>query len=154
MDLGGIGKGYALDWMLDILSSWGQGQAIVAAGASTQRVMGPQPIKFALKGDLHEKTLWLKNLSLSSSGIGIQDAHIIDPRHNTSQTLRKRAWCITKRASYADAWSTAAMLMNEQELSDALEQNEQLTLVILEDFKGDFTVLGQPTENCRLEGTP
>lgn len=136
MDLGGIGKGYALDQMAKVLLGWEIEEALLAAGASTQLVLGQREVKFELIGDLQREKLLLKNQALSASGVDIQAVHIISPQAQNSETLYKRAWCIAESATLADAWSTAAMLMSGQELAQALLECDYLSFFATEAWSG------------------
>jgi thiamine biosynthesis lipoprotein len=97
MDPGGIGKGYAVDRMVEVLRRSGVGIALVAASGSSIYGMGAPPdeprgwpVKIKDPWD-NRKTLaevWLKDGSLSTSGSyekffraeGRIYAHIMDPR--------------------------------------------------------------------------
>ena len=43
LDLGGVGKGYALDRALEVLKDWGMGNALIHGGTSTALGIGPGP---------------------------------------------------------------------------------------------------------------
>jgi FAD:protein FMN transferase len=141
MDLGGIGKGYALDQLEQVLKGWDIDEGLIAAGASTQLVFGEYEVKFELQGDLKNEYIFVKNKSLSASGVGIQAVHIISPLSQNVQTQFKRVWCVADSASLADAWSTAAMLMTTSQLMEALAKFNYLDTFITEDFEGSFNRL-------------
>jgi len=117
IDLGGIGKGFALDKIKDLMCEWGIENALLSAGGSTQLAFGPKSWDIELKGDHSELTLQLSNESLSASGIGIQGSHIVSPREDIQSYQHGRIWCIHPTATLADAWTTAMMLMNAEEMS-------------------------------------
>jgi len=97
IDPGGIGKGYAVDRMVDVLKRNGVTNALVAGSASSIFGLGAPPdeprgwqVKIKDPWD-QRKTLaevWLKDMSLSTSGSyekffraeGKVFAHIMDPR--------------------------------------------------------------------------
>lgn len=116
IDLGGIGKGYALDQLQKMMLEWGIESALLAAGGSTQLAFGPSAWDIELCGDHHRQTIKLKDQALSASGTGIQGSHIVSPRQETSNYQYTRIWCIHNDATYADAWSTAMMLMDQTEI--------------------------------------
>ncbi|HBM85457.1 MAG TPA: hypothetical protein DD423_01470 [Opitutae bacterium] len=117
IDLGGIGKGFALDRMQALAQDWGIQSGLFAAGASTQLAFGPQRWDIQLRGDHATRTLSLHNQALSASGIGIQGSHIVSPDDGRSPHYTyPRIWLQEPTAALADAWSTAAMLMTPDEL--------------------------------------
>ena len=119
IDLGGIGKGFALDRMAALLAEWGAQSALLAAGASTLLAVGPEPWAAELTGDADSRRIELQSTALSASGTGIQGGHIIDPRgETTTPPPWKRVWAIAPDAAMADAMSTAALLMTPEELAE------------------------------------
>ncbi len=97
LDPGGIGKGYAVDRMVDILKRKGIGIALVAASGSSIYAMGAPPsspegwpidIRDPWNAAKTAATVRLKDMSLSTSGSyekffraeGRVYAHIMDPR--------------------------------------------------------------------------
>lgn len=120
IDLGGIGKGYALDQLKDLLKEWDIESALVSTGASTQLAFGSKTWPIELSGDAYRLTIELNNQALSASGIGIQGSHIVSPSEcNEPATYPyKRAWILQPNATLADAWSTALMLIDNDLLRD------------------------------------
>ncbi|MEX0325577.1 MAG: FAD:protein FMN transferase [Puniceicoccaceae bacterium] len=133
IDLGGIGKGFALDQMKGLLLDWGIESALLAAGASTQLAMGPRAWQVSLTGDRGSLSFPLKNAALSASGLGIQGSHILAPDGSAPEYAFKRVWVSLASAALADAWSTAAMLMNPPTLMELLPPD---ALYMFENEKG------------------
>jgi thiamine biosynthesis lipoprotein len=129
LDLGGIGKGYALDRTLDILSDWDIDRALVHGGSSTALAVGSPP------GDPAERGGWpvgigggwecleaprkyiLKDRALSGSGTEVKGKHILDPRSGKPATGHLAAWVSHPSAAVSDALSTAFMVMDTEEVS-------------------------------------
>lgn len=135
IDLGGIGKGYALDQLRALLTDWGAPGGLLASGASTILAFGPDPWPVELTGDRATQPLRLGNLALGASGIGVQGAHIVDPRQREESARPlawKRAWVTAADAAQADAWSTAVLLMAPEELDAFLAVDQVAQAVYVE----------------------
>ncbi len=138
IDLGGIGKGFALDQIAEILRGWEVRGALVSSGASTHLALGELawPIDLEMEGE--GQTIALKNEALSSSGTEMQGDHIVHPqewksdvssRKNSEECCLLSTWAISDSAALADAWSTALMLMTREEikqLSATLPSEEKM----------------------------
>jgi thiamine biosynthesis lipoprotein len=125
LDLGGIGKGYALDQMQDLLKDWNIENALLCAGSSTQLAFGSQAWPISLETNPQKQVHQLKNQALSASGTATQGAHIVSPYESESTFPHPRIWVIHSSAALADAFSTAALLMQPDELK-ALEAHAQV----------------------------
>jgi thiamine biosynthesis lipoprotein len=118
IDLGGIGKGFALDWLAPVLEEWQIPSALLAAGNSTFLVAGPAERAWPIRltgADAGGEEFPLRQGALSVSGTTIQGAHIVDPRERPDQKPA-RIWIAADTAARADALSTAALLMTPEEL--------------------------------------
>ena len=135
IDLGGIGKGFALDQVGLRLREWGIDCALVSAGASTQLALGPQPWTIEMTGAAGREPVTIEEQALSASGTEIQGAHILHPNQDAGQPLEHaRVWVICATAALADAWSTAAMLAPPQEIA----RFEAAPIAVFYEEKGRF----------------
>jgi thiamine biosynthesis lipoprotein ApbE len=124
VDLGGIGKGYAVDCAIDKLRSFGLANAMVRAGGDL-RVMGAPPGHAAWEVQLEDPekqgnrpSIWLRDAAISTSGnyenffevSGRRFSHIIDPR--TGMPVEQTIACsvIASTCMESDAWATACFV--------------------------------------------
>jgi thiamine biosynthesis lipoprotein len=97
LDLGGIGKGYAIDRAGELLHEWGIDRAIVHGGFSSVLVMDPPPgrggwpLTISLPGSAPILTTMARHQAWSASGIRKKD-HIVDPRTGVPVRNRPAAW--------------------------------------------------------------
>ena len=123
IDLGAIGKGYALDKMADTLGNWSIDSAMLSAGGSTILALNPpkghKGFPVTVNSQLNPKKqyfrLELANIAFSSSGL-IDVPHIIDPRTAKTVSSKLSSWASAKTAAQADAISTALIVMSPKEI--------------------------------------
>lgn len=132
LDLGGIGKGFALDQLKKTLIRWNAPSALLAAGASTQLALGDQSWPVEIIGENSRQHVDLKDAAMSASGTGIQGSHIIHPDGDENELPWKHIWLTAPTATAADVWSTALMLLPDHELLDLSE----ITTLLIEDENG------------------
>jgi len=131
VDLGGIGKGFALDCVVQTLTDWSISDALIHGGTSTALVMGSGG---AAGGCPAGATGWalgvgadwgppagiekviLRRGALSGSGVELQGEHIIDPRTGRPALTHVGAWAICPSAARADALSTAFVVMSTEDV--------------------------------------
>ncbi|MEI8037616.1 MAG: FAD:protein FMN transferase [Verrucomicrobiota bacterium] len=118
LDLGGIGKGFALDHLQQFLTEWGAPDALLTAGGSSLLAFGPTAWPVDLTGELESVRVQLSNQALSASGIGIQGSHIVHPGGAAAMPAIPcpRVWTIARTAALAEIWSTALMLVDPAEM--------------------------------------
>ncbi len=133
VDLGGIGKGYAVDLMAELLEDWGLERAFVHAGFSSALALEPPagcdgwPLTLSDPGEPSRvlARLSMRQTALSASGVRKGD-HILDPRTRAPVRGRLAAWVALPRpgaaapagpglrlapAAVADALTTAFMVL-------------------------------------------
>ena len=136
LDLGAIGKGFALDRMAAVLRDWSCPAFLLVAGGSSI-LAGDAPAGTAgwscgLGDDHAPCRYWLKNASLSGSGLAVKGKHILDPRTGRPAPRLNRAWALCDTAAESDALSTACMVLAEPEIAEILAA-EKSWLVFLEE---------------------
>jgi len=98
LDLGGIGKGYAVDRMAEVLGEWGIERALVHGGFSSVLALEPPPgeegwrLTLGALGEAALERLCVRQAALSASGTRKGD-HVVDTR--TGAPVRGRAaWAV------------------------------------------------------------
>lgn len=134
IDLGGVGKGFALDQVRQLLIDWEVDAALLAAGASSLMAFGPAVWPVDLSGDEASLRVALSGQSLSASGTGIQGSHIIHPWGDDAMPLNpsKRVWVEASTAAWAEVWSTALMLVDVDQIPELLAEAEGVRQVHVE----------------------
>jgi len=136
LDLGGIGKGFALDELMEILSNENVKSVLIEAGGSI--LLGDSPPEVdSWKINISEKECSLSNCGISTSGDrfqyiemgGKRYAHILDPRTGLGFHKPHEITIIAPNATTADWASTAAYLTDEKELSNLLQKHLELQLI-------------------------
>ncbi|MEN6306395.1 MAG: flippase activity-associated protein Agl23 [Anaerohalosphaeraceae bacterium] len=137
LDLGGIGKGCALDKMAKILRQWNISRAMLNAGASTILAMDPPanqagwPVVIRHPKDpdqIIEKPI-LANQALSASSI-VRKPHIINPATGKPVTDRLACWVFAADGASGDALSTAVMIMPEEKIRQLLHEKNASKVII------------------------
>lgn len=118
LDLGAIGKGFALECMGGILAAHGIGDALLTSGASTILAMGSMDWPIDIPHSAGARRLLLSSSALAASGNSQQGAHIVNPENGAAARNFENVWVIHPRAPLADAFSTACFTMTPEEIAD------------------------------------
>jgi len=130
LDLGAIGKGYAVDRAVKVLREAGVKAALVDAGSSTLYAMNAPPgksgwtVHVPMPGDRSQtvSTVTLRNESLSTSGSyekffqldGHRYCHVMDPRNGVPVQGVLQATLIAPDSTTTDALSNAMFVMGPE----------------------------------------
>jgi thiamine biosynthesis lipoprotein len=122
IDLGGIGKGYAVDRAMAVLRSAGIRRAVINAGGSSIAAMGSPPGEDGWPvrvGSVSGTELRLHDNAISTSE---QNGEIVDPHTAAPALSRSMVTVAAPRAALADALSTTLVMMSVDDGAKLLEQ--------------------------------
>ena len=144
IDLGAIGKGYALDRMIELLADWEIHSALVHSGQSTSLAAGTSGVERGWKVAIrdphdHERTLGSLTLcdrALSGSGRRLHGDHIIDPQTGKPATLQVAAWALGPTAAVSDALATALMIMSTEAAESCFRRDARIEGAIMHTAPG------------------
>ena len=158
IDLGGIGKGYAVDLMAELLEEWGLDCVFVHGGCSSALALAPPAGCDGWPLTLSDPAaparvltrLSMRQAALSASGVRKGD-HIVDPRRRAPVRGRLAAWVALPRparsggasspdvrprlapAAVADALTTAFMVLSVDHIAALCARSPGLEAWILPD---------------------
>jgi thiamine biosynthesis lipoprotein len=142
LDLGGIGKGYAIDLVAELLEEWGIARALVHGGFSSVLALEspegrdgwPLTLSTPAAPSRVLERLTVRQTAIGASGVRKTD-HIVDPRTGEPVRGRLAAWVSLPRpervraggdadegpriaaCAVSDALTTAFMLLNVEEIA-------------------------------------
>ncbi|MGD9345504.1 MAG: FAD:protein FMN transferase [Candidatus Aminicenantes bacterium] len=143
LDLGGFGKGYAIDQMAKLFAEWDIKSVLIHGGRSSALALAEPPgekgwpvtVSDPIQTSQILKLVHLKHRALSGSGVQ-KGHHIYDPRTGKRIEGRLAAWASAPEGAVSDALSTAFMVMTLEEIEDYCAQNPDTQgLIILRDRK-------------------
>ena len=164
LDLGAIGKGYALDRSLEVLGEWSIENALVHGGTSTAIAVGAPGTKSeAAREPAPEGTVpdgWPVGVgggwpcenapreivltgrrALSGSGTEVKGRHILDPRTGEPAAGHLAAWALAGSAAEADALSTAFMVMDTAAVEEFCLHRPDVWALVIKAY-GDGRMFG------------
>jgi thiamine biosynthesis lipoprotein len=141
VDLGGVGKGYAVDRAGELLREWSIDSALISGGYSSVLALDAPPgtkgWPLTLSDPADRKQILarpcLRGGALSGSGVQ-KGGHIISPRTGRPVEGKLAAWSSAPDAATADALSTAFMIMSPDEIKRHCTLHpERLAMVIMQE---------------------
>lgn len=136
IDLGGFGKGYAVEKMAQLLKDWDINPAFISAGSSSVFALDPPPDTkgwpvtiTSLSTNKQLELLHMASSALSGSAL-TYGQHIIDPRSAQPVSDKLAAWSLTKDPALADALSTAFMVMSSDEIKTYCQNHPDTSAII------------------------
>ena len=136
VDLGGIGKGYAVDRMAQLLRDWDIDTALIHGGTSSVLALSAPvghegwPITLSSPNNQILSRLHLRNQPLGGSGLQ-KGQHIIDPRTGRPVTGNLAAWASASNAASSDGLSTAFMVMSPVEIENYCHRHPEVSAMIV-----------------------
>ena len=172
LNLGAVGKGYAVDRAIELLKDDGVVHAFLHGGTSSVRTLGHAPDgqswKVAIplpREDATLATIALDGTSLGVSGFQSQPKdstdegkpgsneipHIIDPRTGAKATACQLAAVVCESAAASDALSTSLFCSGLESMSNAsLLDDESLMLAAIELRQTEERRTGHEYQECRF----
>ncbi len=149
INLGGIGKGYALDRAAELLQrEWSITSALLHGGSSSVRALGTLPghdlgwpiaLRHPWQPERHLKTVYLADRALGTSAATFQHfeyngrrlGHVLDPRIGWPAEGVEQVSVIAKRAAEADALSTALFVLGLEAAGRFCQTRPEIGAILL-----------------------
>lgn len=134
LDLGGIGKGFALDRLCGLFQNWDIDSGLLNSGGSTFLALNTNADgkKWTLNIGYGTNLCQIElapGFSIASSGELFQESHIINPA-DAPPLDWKRSYAISRTAALADASSTAGLLLGENEVESMRQEEGDLSFAL------------------------
>ncbi len=126
IDLGGIGKGFGLDYIYEnLLEHWEIKDAFISFGGSSILALGKDENGKDWQINLSDTmSLPIKNAFVGASGTSVLGQHIIDCRTGELPKNQPfRTWAISGIGAIADAMSTAFMILAKDEIKEICQEH-------------------------------
>jgi thiamine biosynthesis lipoprotein len=152
LNLGAIGKGYALDRAAELLrQQWGISSAMLHGGLSSVYALGPSTdpwhghrgwlvgIRHPFQPERRVAQAYLCDMALGTSGSsqqcfageGRRFGHILDPRTGWPAAERDCVSVIAPTAAEADALSTALFILGPEQVREYCERHPEIGAVLV-----------------------
>lgn len=141
LDLGAIGKGFAADAALVVLTRWGISHALIDAGGDIVASQSPPgtpgwrvEIPKVDNGTVGWETIWLSDSAVATSGDtyryvevdGVRYSHILDPATGLGLTVRRITMVFAPTAVVADALASAISVLGPIKGIELVESRTQV----------------------------
>jgi thiamine biosynthesis lipoprotein len=149
VDLGALGKGYAIDRAIETLADWGLESFLLHAGQSTVYARGAPHDEPAWEVSLRhphdpEKVLGrvkLRDQALSGTGKFLHGPHIIDPRTGASADGALGSWASCASAAESDALSTAFLVLSPNQVAEYCALHPGVAAIVCAGLKPEAEML-------------
>lgn len=135
LDLGGIGKGYAIDHAAKILPDWEVEEVIINGGTSTVLALGKE-WELGVGGPWGEaagiESITVKDRALSGSGTEVKGNHIKNPKTGRPARTHLAAWAVAPTAAESDALSTAFMMMEREKIGELVKKRPEIIAFVVD----------------------
>lgn len=135
LDLGAIGKGFAVDWAQSLMADYEIDNYLLNSGGSSVWANAPEGETWTVRlaGDSRSFLFRGRQCAVSASGTNLKGAHIVDPQKGIPSAYpHKRSWAICQSGALADAMATACLLMPIPNIEHALSVLGEKAGVVLE----------------------
>jgi FAD:protein FMN transferase len=139
LDLGAIGKGFALDRVVEVLNDWEVSSALLNAGTSTVLALDAPPGQLGWTVGVGGPwgaaagfdTVTLRSMALSGSGLEVKGEHVIDPHTGKPPEWHQAAWAMCASAGRSDALSTAFLVMQTEEVERYCADHSDVAAIVV-----------------------
>jgi FAD:protein FMN transferase len=164
LNLGAIGKGYALDCIAGSLRRDGVDHALLSAGQSSLLAIGGRDRGWSVdvvspRRDRALARIWLRDAALGTSGAGTQFVviegtrygHVIDPRSGRPAAGIMSASVVCAGAADADALSTAFLIGGPQLAENYCRRHNNVLALLTPEHAADTTWVIGACDNAEVE---
>jgi len=160
IDLGSIGKGYALDRLAEVLGrDWNLTSALLHGGHSSVYAMGTEPgndrgwtigIQHPWNSERRLALVWLRDRGLGTSAATFQYVeyqgrklgHILDPRTGWPAEGIASVTVVAPTAAWADALATAFFIMGLERTREYCDRHPDIGAIVLPESEPTPVVFG------------
>lgn len=120
VDLGGIGKGYAVDRMRAVLVAGGARSGFLDFGQSSQLAFGARARAVHVRSlsGRPPVTIELRDEALSTSDAGMDESSVLDPRSGSRVRERRQATVVARSGALAEGWTKPLVILGRDALKE------------------------------------